>query len=1203
MLHINGSSSYDTAVSWSEASIPHSDHTTCDRNNVRPPTAEFKARVRAEWDAGGSTEAFFLANCRFDGFEAIEGLLPLAGGKMVWGASGLDPANGFRPVTDWAQCKPSEPIVFADGKTIRYFGPSKKNARANRAIVLAPSVGSWSDGPNGKPVALVEGVKKGATLDALGYRVVSGLGVWNFTELADDGSYHLVAELRELVRTGFTDFLICFDADDKATARYAVKAARERLTSALEAEGCRVTAPSWSSALGKGIDDVWAANGRDVVRDILDRAAPVGRKGRIAFSPTQNERGLGSAIFYSIERHGWAQRSRSLTKKQSALYKAACSAAKLQAELDGAHYVAPAKPNGQGPLSRALLEALATLDEVSMLPDRDGKPCPFGIRFDAQQASEALNARFTLTIGAGLDIHTSSLPHVSRALNTVIEAGLRLEGVGKLDFKFLIAAHNAGLTPLCVQAKHAYGSMLWVRYCAHLRRDLKACGNYSKLGADGLGPAGYLPEYSNPDRIRLTVIKAPMGSGKTQSMKNYIARFDGTALYLVHRAGLCESVGNVLELATRTAQYRDGRKLAACIEQFKAKTALGLSPGFCKGGLIVCDEVRSLLTSLSTSSTLLGERAKVTDAFAEALRVSGEVTLVDAHITSNEVRAIQSLMNIGPEETRILDYTTKRMGGRTAFLYEHYNTAESCLLSEVQSAVVSGLPVWEASDSLGDLSRGMRTIRARCAAIQQLIPEAVLGEVSSVTRSATDHPDHCLELDIPALVTRTLIQSSPAVDSGLSVTADNPFAAVFGFFTGVSRSDAQQQMLERVRFGCDRHVYTDKKQPPVGDGSASFGAAMANGLLREEIFASDHISLLESEGLPSFAQTAILKSSDSPAVRVVSEWVARTDALENVWRAASRENMAFDLERAGYQVKIVEGDSGPVMPPSERLEIVTAQVLAGYEEIVTADRGGEADLDQGTLAQMAASKRASLSATLDCGPAPDLDVFEAIALDKKSAVINNRLCILSSEVWKERLVARLVAMSGSRLASDLSLGLTLNTTLEKLPTLHELIRTILESQEPGWSGPEKTFAYQSGDEWCSKVFEEMREELDRLTVLGIPIPTSPHNLSRTIRAFLKAYGIVQANGGETRMVINSNGNRSSSRSFVVNPPEAAPPEALVEDYEVQLTKAVKGVTRRILAWAVSPQGIEDRKRRLEKRVTQEAVAMATIENRLRPEEF
>lgn len=1168
----------------------------------------YQSQVWREWESGGSTWQFFSRNCRFDR-SGIAGL-GMLGGQRAWGVSGLDPARGFAPVTDWMQCKPEKPVVFPSGKEAKYVGPSRQNVRANRAIVVDPSVASWANPPKDRPVVLVEGVKKAATVDRLGFLSVSCIGVWNFTQPGDNGGWKLVDELQALVELGHKQFLISYDADDKKTARAAVSKARERLTVALQEAGCTVTAASWSSALGKGIDDVWAIHGDGVVMEILLAAKPVGPKGRVAFAPVQNHGAFGTAI-YNAMGHGWGSHCRTLTASQKRLYKAQVSAAEIEAELSGRPVVMPQKPVGEGPLSDAVMAALGALDEMSMIPERNGTP--FGIQFDAAIAGDLLRDRFAVSLGKGFDVPVASLPFVAQALARVASlTGLRFEADRDIRFDYLLKANDAGLTFLCNPAESPHGSCIWAKMAIYQKRALKACGDYRRIGSAELGPTGHLPTYSNQAGVRLTAIKAPMGSGKTYSMIDYVARFDGSVTYLVHRAGLCESSAEVLDLETREGHGRNGRKVAACIEQFKAKTALGLGPSFCKDGLILCDEIRAIFLSIASSSTMTGERTRVVEAFAESLRCAKQIILLDAGLTANEIIAIQELAGISPAETRILDYTAKRFTGRTAYLYQHYDTAESALLESVKTSAKSGIPTWEASDALGHLSRGIKTIRGRAAAVQDLLGGQVkIAEISSVTRATTDHPDFGLEQQHHLLLQRTLIQASPSVDAGLSVKADNTVANVFGLFSGVSRSDAQQQMLERVRFGCDRHIYLDTKQMLVGHGSSSLAEEEAAAAIREAILALDTMEVLRESSLPDLAKAGIRTSDQSPAMAALYRWNAKADAIENMWRSAARENMAFDLLQVGYSVEIVTEKAQPIAPADQRLEAVTKRMISDYEAIANADRDGNASLDSGTEDRMNAARRAALAFALDCGAAPDLDTFEAIALDKKFGVISNQLSIIDPVLWKERNVFRLINTlnpMNPKAARDLNHSLSVHETLRLAPTLYGLIASCVEynvSDRVDANDGEGQFIYKSGDDWTQRVYAELKPIEDRLTALRIRVPTSPHDISRTIKTFLRLYGISQSQHGINTMGISAAGRISSLRSFIVNQPASPPaPDAISEPYEVQLTRAVKGLTQRIIAWANTPEGQEARARRIAKRAEIEAVASAAVENAEKdPDEF
>jgi hypothetical protein len=109
------------------------------------------------------------------------------------------------------------------------------------------------------PVAITEGLKKALSLIAHGLPAIALRGVTCWHE---KGSRELHAAIKHFATAGRTIYII-FDQDEKPSTRIQVGGQIKALGTELEQLGCKILVPTWDMALGKGVDDAIAGQGKD----------------------------------------------------------------------------------------------------------------------------------------------------------------------------------------------------------------------------------------------------------------------------------------------------------------------------------------------------------------------------------------------------------------------------------------------------------------------------------------------------------------------------------------------------------------------------------------------------------------------------------------------------------------------------------------------------------------------------------------------------------------------------------------------------------------------------------------------------------------------------------------------------------------------------------------------------------------------------
>lgn len=207
-----------------------------------------------------------------------------------WWCSGIDILTGSD--SPWGCFKPNMPRTDqGNSKAIKYEHPQKVDteifalrvpARIWELIVRHYDVAlpenyqslsygdfwQWVKENTQIPVIICEGAKKAAAILSCGYVAIGLPGVWGGRRQPKDeygennGAPYLISQLAEFAQSGRRIYF-CFDADVKRTTLTSVNNAIAKTAKLLSLRGCEIKVMAWHPALGKGVDDVISACGRD----------------------------------------------------------------------------------------------------------------------------------------------------------------------------------------------------------------------------------------------------------------------------------------------------------------------------------------------------------------------------------------------------------------------------------------------------------------------------------------------------------------------------------------------------------------------------------------------------------------------------------------------------------------------------------------------------------------------------------------------------------------------------------------------------------------------------------------------------------------------------------------------------------------------------------------------------------------------------
>ena len=308
------------------------------------------------------------------------------------------------------------------------------------------------------------------------------------------------------------------------------------------------------------------------------------------------------------------------------------------------------------------------------------------------------------------------------------------------------------------------------------------------------------------DGIVLNIL-APTGAGKTQLLIALSMEFYGTtgvALLGARNALLkqtCErSNGAIIHIHYDKKEFNDLNNsmwFAACVDSI-----LKVDIEWWEGKIIVLDEVVSVLNHLLNSTTLKDKRAEVIERFIYALKVAKGIICLDGHnadyiksflegVTDKPVINLLNDYAIARPKINLLEGTIERQkvkkNDKSPFLKHQKETIAHTPIMICSDSKIFLKSVCEIFESLG--YKGL-LITSETVNLKEV--KLFLGNSDNWIRE--NKPDFIL--------------FSPSVESGVSVDISDYFGAFYSFFFGILGTDAQRQMIIRLRdINCPRYVW------------------------------------------------------------------------------------------------------------------------------------------------------------------------------------------------------------------------------------------------------------------------------------------------------------------------------------------------------------------------------------------------------------
>jgi hypothetical protein len=383
----------------------------------------------------------------------------------------------------------------------------------------------------------------------------------------------------------------------------------------------------------------------------------------------------------------------------------------------------------------------------------------------------------------------------------------------------------------------------------------------------------YLGELNIPSRAQIIGIKAPKGTGKTESISQIVAKeleAGRWVLVLTHRVQLGEALCNRFSVpyVTHIGSTPEGKIFGygLCVDSLHPKSQARFSAEGWKNGTLVIDECEQVLWHLLNSSTCQSDRVAIIKEFKQLVANvfnsdQGRVILSDADLSDLTIDYVKDLAGVSLNPWIVVNDWTEQ-GWNT---HNYTGNDPSGLLVALEEEIsLGGHPFVCLTGQKTKAKWGTKNLEAR---LRAKFPEQQILRIDSETVSDPDHPAFgCIDQLNSILGNYDIVLASPSIETGVSIDLKGHFTSVWGIFQGIVPENSARQALARVREPVDRHIWAASYGiGKISNGSTSVKSLLAcqhkvfkanKNLLRDADFEPDSLGTVSDISLPTWAKMA-----------------------------------------------------------------------------------------------------------------------------------------------------------------------------------------------------------------------------------------------------------------------------------------------------------------------------------------------------------
>ncbi|MEA5551785.1 plasmid replication protein, CyRepA1 family [Anabaena cylindrica UHCC 0172] len=348
----------------------------------------------------------------------------------------------------------------------------------------------------------------------------------------------------------------------------------------------------------------------------------------------------------------------------------------------------------------------------------------------------------------------------------------------------------------------------------------------------------FLGEILIPASEKLIVLKAPKGTGKTESLTLEVAKAHERGqrvLVITHRIqlgeALCNRFGVNYVTEIHDSEIGDLLGYGVCIDSLHTNSQAKFNPNDWSNDIVIIDEADQVFWHLLNSGTEVSKRrVSVLNNLKQLVQnvlssPQGKIYLSSADISDADVNYILSLaggIHIKPFVI-VNDYQLE-----SGNCYNYQGKDPRNLIAALDMAIAQGGHHLLCCSAQKMTSKwGTQALEKR---YQSKFPHLRILRIDGETVKDPNHPAYgCIAHLNEILTEYDLVITSPSLETGVSIDIKSHFSAVWGVFQGVQPVNSVRQMLARLRETVDRHIWVREwGLGVIGNGSTSMGVLLAS---------------------------------------------------------------------------------------------------------------------------------------------------------------------------------------------------------------------------------------------------------------------------------------------------------------------------------------------------------------------------------------
>uniref|UniRef100_B8HZR1 DUF3854 domain-containing protein n=1 Tax=Cyanothece sp. (strain PCC 7425 / ATCC 29141) TaxID=395961 RepID=B8HZR1_CYAP4 len=428
-------------------------------------------------------------------------------------------------------------------------------------------------------------------------------------------------------------------------------------------------------------------------------------------------------------------------------------------------------------------------------------------------------------------------------------------------------------------------------------------------------------------------VKSPKGSGKTRALYPLIreaTRSGRRVVVITHRIQLGRSICNDLGLdwieEMHQSQTQGLLGFGLCIDSLHPSSQARFDPQDWRGAIVILDELEQIIWHALNSQTCYEKRVLILETLKDLIQTvyssGGLIIGQDADLSDVSVNYLMGLVEGPIVNPWVVVNSWKPQNPWEVSFYATPDPAP--LMAQLEVSIETGA-VFVCVDSQKASSRwGSINVEAY---LKEKHPQKRILRIDSETVADPQHPAcGIVERLNQAVRDYDIVIASPTIGTGVDLTVQGHFVAVFGIFQGTTPDTEARQALARVREGVPRYIWAR----PFGSGKIGNGSCDYREVARSTTRSIEfNLHLLREFDFD------LDRSYDPITLRTWAKMAARVNS--SLWDF--REELRRGLAAEGHQVTVLQpGDclpSGPVKPALAQIQEQHEQAEA--EQIATAE--------------------------------------------------------------------------------------------------------------------------------------------------------------------------------------------------------------------------------------------------------------------------